>query len=86
MADRSLSLAFVMDPVEAEDFKASTTIALMAEAQRRGHEVLYIDPGDLRVAEGETVARVTPVSRAMLAPEDGPWHARKAASLSASWR
>ena len=61
MATRSLKLAFVMDPLESEDFGASTTVVLMLEAQRRGHEVLYVDPADLRVVSGKTVARVTPV-------------------------
>jgi glutathione synthase len=61
MAARSLKLAFVMDPVESEDFGASTTIILMLEAQRRGHEVFYVDPADLRVASGKAVAEVTPV-------------------------
>ena len=61
MAAGSLKLAFVMDPVESEDFGASTTIILMLEAQRRGHEVLYVDPADLRVVSGRAVARATPV-------------------------
>ena len=39
MAAGSLKLAFVMDPLESEDFGASTTVILMVEAQRRGHEV-----------------------------------------------
>ncbi|MEE3328750.1 MAG: glutathione synthase [Myxococcota bacterium] len=61
MPARSLKLAFVMDPLESEDFGASTTVILMLEAQRRGHEVLYVDPADLRVVSGRAVARVTPV-------------------------
>ena len=61
LADRSLRLAFVMDPVEAESFSASTTLVLMLEAQRRGHEVLYVAPGDLGVEDGRAAARATPV-------------------------
>ena len=61
MAAGSLKLAFVMDPVESEDFGASTTIILMLEAQRRGHEVLYVDPGDLCIAAGRAAAWGTPV-------------------------
>ena len=55
-------MAFVMDPIEGEDFAASTTIVLMLEAQRRGHEVLYVDPDDLAVEHGCVTARVTPVT------------------------
>jgi len=68
-----------MDPVEAEDFKASTTIALMAEAQRRGHEVLYVDPADLRVADGQTVGRVTPVTLSL----SGEGHVERGPSRTA---
>jgi glutathione synthase len=62
MADRSLKIAFVMDPVEAEDFSTSTTLVMMLEAQRRGHEVLYVAPRDLVVEGGRAGARATPVT------------------------
>ena len=61
MAQSRLRMAFVMDPVESESFTASTTLAMMLEAQRRGHEVLYVAPGDLGVEAGRAVARVTPI-------------------------
>ncbi|MDG2335900.1 MAG: glutathione synthase [Myxococcota bacterium] len=61
MVDRQLCMAFVMDPVESESFAGSTTLVLMLEAQRRGHEVLYIAPTDLGVDRGLAVARATPV-------------------------
>ena len=54
-------MAFVMDPVESESFAGSTTLVLMLEAQRRGHEVLYVAPTDLGVDRGLAVARATPV-------------------------
>jgi len=56
------SMAFVMDPIEGVSIDEDTTFALMLEAQKRGHEVLYVDPADLGVSEGRTVARVTPVT------------------------
>ena len=61
MAERPLRMAFVMDPIEAEDIDASTTLALMLEAQRRGHELCYIDPADLCVSACESAARAIPV-------------------------
>ena len=62
MKPRSLSMAFVMDPVTQLDVSTDTTFSLMLEAQRRGHEVLYIDPDDLGVAGGQAIALATPVS------------------------
>ncbi len=56
------TLAFVMDPIERVSIDEDTTFALMLEAQSRGHEVLYVNPSDLSVSEGRTVARVTPVT------------------------
>jgi glutathione synthase len=61
LAQSSLSMAFVMDPVESESFTASTTLVLMLEAQRRGHEVLYVAPSDLGVESGRAVAWATPI-------------------------
>jgi glutathione synthase len=55
-------MAFVMDPLESENVDESTTFVMMLEAQRRGHEVLYVDPGDLLVFDGRAAARVTPVT------------------------
>jgi glutathione synthase len=56
------SFAFVMDPPESIDIRADTTFVLMLEAQRRGHRVLYVDPGELGVSEGRPVARAQPVT------------------------
>ena len=39
-----LSLAFVMDPIDAVSIEADTTFVLMLEAQARGHQVFYVDP------------------------------------------
>ena len=61
MAQRRIRIAFVMDPIEAESFTASTTLVLMLEAQARGHEVLYVAPDDLGVEAGRAIARATPV-------------------------
>jgi len=62
MTSRSLTLAFVMDPVTTLDVEADTTFVFMLEAQARGHEVLYVDPADLYVDEGRVGARATPVT------------------------
>jgi len=57
-----LSIVFVMDPIESIDIRADTTFVLMLEAQRRGHRVLYGEPGDLAVDGGRVTARVRPVT------------------------
>jgi glutathione synthase len=57
-----LRVAFVMDPVEAVDIEADTTFVLMLESQRRGYEVLYVDPSDLMVVGGQPVAHARPAT------------------------
>ena len=52
MATSPLTLAFVMDPIESIDIRADTTFVLMLEAQRRGHRVLYVEPGGVGVDGG----------------------------------
>jgi len=57
-----LQIAFVMDPIEAVNIDEDTTFALMLEAQRRGHRVLYVAPGDLGVIDGLASALARPVT------------------------
>jgi glutathione synthase len=51
-----------MDPIDSVSINEDTTFVLMLEAQRRGHQLLYIDPADLGVSEGRTTAIATPVT------------------------
>jgi glutathione synthase len=62
VADRSLTIAFLMDPIGAIDIEKDTTFLLMLEAQRRGHRVLYFELGDLTVDEGRARARMRPAT------------------------
>jgi glutathione synthase len=55
----SLSFSFILDPFEALDFAEDTSFWLMAECQRRGHEVFAIEASDL------TVVGTTPTGRAL---------------------
>jgi len=59
---RALSLAFVMDPIQAIDVTKDTTFLLMLEGQARGHRVLYLEPGDLSVDDGRAIAHVRSVT------------------------
>jgi glutathione synthase len=55
-------MAFLMDPIESIDIESDTTFVMMLEAQRRGHRVFTLQPGDLGVSDGRPVARVRPVT------------------------
>jgi glutathione synthase len=55
-------MAFVMDPIRSLDIRGDTSFALMLEAQRRGHRIFSVDPGDLGVESGRVVAKVFPVT------------------------
>ena len=57
-----LTMAFVMDPIQAVDIGKDTTFLLMWEAQRRGHRVLYVDPADLGVVDRRAAARARAVT------------------------
>ena len=61
MSSPRRTLAFVMDPLEAIDIGADTTFALMLEAQRRNHEVLYVAPSDLIASNRGVSAHAWPV-------------------------
>ena len=61
-AGRALRMLFVMDPIDAVDIDADTTFALMLEAQRRGHTVLYCELGDLSVGAEGPRAQARPVA------------------------
>ena len=39
-----MKLAFVMDPISQISFKKDSTLAMMVEAQEKGHEIFYIEP------------------------------------------
>ena len=64
----ALRVAFQMDPIERLVIHGNSTFALMLEAQRRGHELLYYTPADLALRDRQIVAHVNPVT---VADEEG---------------
>jgi len=54
----SLKIAVQMDPIERIDIDGDSTFALMLEAQRRGHQMVYYTPDALAMRDGEVSARV----------------------------
>ncbi|WP_029032130.1 glutathione synthase [Salinarimonas rosea] len=57
-----LTVAVQMDPIEHIRIAGDTTFALMLEAQRRGHALVYWTPERLSMRDGRVVARVRDVS------------------------
>ena len=67
----SYTLGVIMDPIQSIQFKKDTTLALLLAAQKRGWRLLYMEQGDLAIADGEPVAKTRP-----LTVHDAPdhWH------------
>src|ERR1700744_5556861 len=57
----ALKVAVKMDPIEKIDIGGDSTFALMLEAQKRGHTMLYYGPRDLTFRDGRVTARTRPV-------------------------
>ena len=49
---RALKTGVVMDPISGIKSYKDSTFAMLLEAQRRGHELWYMEPGDLTVTGG----------------------------------
>ena len=66
-----MKLAFLVDPLEALKPRKDSSIAMMREASRRGHEVYAFGMPDLWVEREAVLARAT-----ALAMQEGndPWH------------
>lgn len=58
MSTQAIRTGVVMDPIAGINIKKDSTFAMMLEAQRRGHELLYMEPRDLRVRDERPVARM----------------------------
>jgi len=59
---RAIRTGIVMDPIAGINIKKDSTFAMMLEAQRRGHEILYMEAGWLHVADGRAAARMHAVT------------------------
>ncbi|MGH8182776.1 MAG: glutathione synthase [Rhodanobacteraceae bacterium] len=56
------TVAVLMDPIGAIHPEKDTTLALLLEAQRRGHALRYMLQGDLAVRDGVAWARAAPLA------------------------
>ena len=58
----NLTVAVLMDPIGTIHPEKDTTLALLLEAQRRGHALRYMLQGDLAVRDGRAWARLAPLT------------------------
>ncbi|PTR25552.1 glutathione synthase [Luteibacter sp. OK325] len=58
----SLSVAVLMDPIRSIKIAKDSTFAMLLEASRRGHALLYMEQGDLALRNGEAWARLRPLT------------------------
>ncbi|MGJ4804467.1 glutathione synthase [Luteimonas sp. SDU82] len=56
-----LNVVVVMDPIGSINIAKDSTFAMLLEAQRRGHSLLYVQPGSLGMVHGEAHARLAPL-------------------------
>ena len=66
-----MRIAFVVDPLDALKPYKDSSIAMMREAARRGHEVHALEAGAMYVSGGSVKA---PVAHLSVHEEDHPWH------------
>ena len=57
-----IDVVVVMDPIGSIKIAKDSTFAMLLEAQRRGHRLLYVVPGGLWVRDGRAGATVAPLS------------------------
>jgi glutathione synthase len=57
----ALSIAMLMDPIGAIKVAKDTSLAMLLEAQRRGHALFYMEQGDLSLRDGAPYARLAPL-------------------------
>lgn len=67
-----LAVAVLMDPIGAIKPAKDTSLAMLLEAQRRGHGLHYLEQGDLALRDGTPWGRFRPLS---VRDDAHDWHA-----------
>ena len=57
----TLTVAVQMDPIQRIKIAGDSTFAMLLEAQKRGHRLLYFTPEQLSMRDGQVVASVQPI-------------------------
>lgn len=58
----TLRLGVVMDPIDRLAYKKDSTLAMLWAAQDRGWTLVYMEPGDMYVADSRAMARQRPLT------------------------
>ena len=66
-----MKLAFVMDPISQISYKKDSTLAMMVEAQEKGHEIFYIEPNRLFFNSDKPCAEFSPIG---VKYEESSWY------------
>ena len=56
-----MRIAVVMDPIASVNYKKDSTLAMLWAAAKRGHELFYLEAGDLSLREGRAYGRLSPL-------------------------
>ena len=67
----TLDIAVVMDPIEDINPRKDSSLAMLLEAQRRGHRLHYLLPGSLALDGSSAVAKSAPLR---VEDNDHDWH------------
>ena len=59
MAEKTLKIGIVMDPIGSITPKKDSSLAMLLEASRRGAEIHYFEQQDLRMLSGKAIGRST---------------------------
>ena len=71
MADKSLSVGIVMDPIQTITPKKDSSLAMLLEAARRGADIHYFEQADLRLDGSRAMGRST---RLDVRDDDADWY------------
>ena len=74
-----MKLAFVMDPISQISYKKDSTLAMMVEAQEKGHEIFYIEPDCLFFNADKPCAEFSPIS---VKYEESSWYEKGENTIS----
>jgi glutathione synthase len=59
---RQMRTGVIMDPIAGIATYKDSTFAMLLEAQRRNHEIWYMEPADLSIRDGVALGRMSPLS------------------------
>ena len=74
-----MKLAFVMDPISQISYKKDSTLAMMVEAQKKGHEIFYIEQNCLFFNSDKPCAEFSAIS---VQYEESSWYEKGENSIS----